>query len=219
MAQPASEDRPILHFTHVSHLSRVIVDGAVLADSIVGARLTHEVGDRGVKANRRVFEVTCGPEGHPCDYVPFYFAPKSPMLFKIAIGGVEQYQDGQDPLVYLVSSIGSVVNANLDWVFSDGNCGARLTEYFDDLALLDSVIDWPLMRSTMWNNTADDPTRATRRAAEFLVHQKFPWELVRGLVTRTEDTAEVVRGILDEHEASLPVTVRSAWYYNGSRYR
>lgn len=124
---PSPKDRAILHFTHLRHLGTIITGGSILADALVGNRLQHEVGDLGIKANRRTFPVTCGPGGYPCDYVPFYFAPCSPMLYKIAVGGVPHYQDGQDPLVYLVSRIGDVVDASLNWVFSDGNCGAVLT--------------------------------------------------------------------------------------------
>jgi ssDNA thymidine ADP-ribosyltransferase, DarT len=57
------------------------------------------------------------------------------------------------------------VALGLGWVFSNGNCGALATEYFDDLGLLSTKVDWPLQRARMWNATADDPTRATRRAA------------------------------------------------------
>ena len=138
--KPPPESRPIMHFTHMDHLPEIIEGGYLYADSLVGNRLRREVGDRGIKGNRRVYEVTCGPRGHPCDYVPFYFAPRSPMLYKIAIGGVEQYQDGQDPLVYLLTTIGSVLDRNLPWVFSNGNCGSYLTEYFDDLALLNTEV-------------------------------------------------------------------------------
>ena len=141
------------------------------------------------------------------------------MLYKLGIGGVPHYQDGQDLLVYLVGTIGDVVRAGLPWVFSNGNCGARLTEYYDDLRLLDSKVDWPLMRALMWKDTADDPTRATRRAAEFLVHERMPWSLIRGLVTRTEATADLVRGLLSVKGQTLQVVVRPSWYYDGERFR
>jgi ssDNA thymidine ADP-ribosyltransferase, DarT len=52
-------------------------------------------------------------------------------------------------------------------VFSDGNCAAAITQVYADLNRRDSVIDWRLMRATMWNNTADDPDRKRRRQAEF----------------------------------------------------
>jgi ssDNA thymidine ADP-ribosyltransferase, DarT len=140
------------------------------------------------------------------------------MLYKIAIGGVEHYREGQDPLVYLVSAITDVLQAGIPWVFSNGNCGARLTEYYDDLTLLDTKVDWPLQMARMWRATADDPTRATRRAAEFLVHQRLPWSLVRELVVRTEATASTVRELLTSLGQNLRVVVRPDWYYQGHRF-
>lgn len=214
-----AKERRILHFTHFRHIGGMIDDDALYADSHVGTRLQVEIGDRSIKAYRRIYPVTCGPGGHPCDYVPFYFAPRSPMLYKIGIGGVPHYQDGQDPLVYLVGTIGDVVRAGLRCVFSNGNCGARLTEYYDDLRLLDSEVDWPLMRARMWKDTAEDPTRATPCAAEFLVHERMPWSLIRGLVTRTEATADMVRGLLSDKGQTLQVVVRPDWYYDGERFR
>ena len=53
------------------------------------------------------------------DYVPFYFAPRSPMVFKLAKGGVPTYTDGQDPLIYLMSTVEAVVQAGLRYLFSD----------------------------------------------------------------------------------------------------
>jgi hypothetical protein len=219
MALPAPIDRTILHFTHLSNLPIVLDRGSLLADAIVGTHLKCEVGDRGIKANRRELAVTHGPGGHPCDYVPFYFAPRSPMLYKIAVGGVPHYQDGQDPLVYLCTTIGTVVRAGRPWVFSNGNCGAHLTEYSDDLGQLDSMVDWPLQSETIWRSTAEDPTRATRRAAEFLVHERLPWAHVNHLVVRTPAMAEAVKEILARTSQRQAVFVRPDWYYQGSKYR
>ncbi|MBW0103663.1 DUF4433 domain-containing protein [Pseudonocardia sp. KRD-291] len=202
----------------MTNLPEMLAVGALVADSLVSDQLQCEVGDLGIKHTRRSLHVTCGARGHPCDYVPFYFAPKSPMLYKIAVGGVPHYQDGQDPLVYLSSTIGAVVDAGLPWVFSDGNCGAQLTEYFEDLAELDAAVDWPLQAAKMWNSTAEDPTRATRRAAEFLVHQRLPWPLVRQLVVRNETTASLVRAYLTAAGHQQPVIVRPTWYYQGAKF-
>jgi len=210
-APPRAELRSLwlrVHFTHIDNLRRILADGALRADAHVGARLATEVGDRGIKAVRRRYVVTCGPGGHPADYVPFYFAPRWPMLYRIARGGVAHYQDGQTPLVYLVSTVGEVIRSGRGWVFSNGNCGAPTTEYFDDLGLLDTKVDWPLQRARVWSDTADDPTRATRRAAEFLVHQMVPRALIRQFVTRTPATARAVREILSDAGSLQEVIVR-----------
>ena len=203
MSRPhhAAEGRQIMHFTHLSNLSMVIEEGALFADSCVGDRLRVEVGNRRIKAYRRVYRVACGLGGYPGDYVPFYFESQSLTLASIASGCVPRYQEGQDPLVYLVGTIGEVVRAGLPWVFSNGNCGARGTAYFNDLTLL------------------SEPARAKLDQAEFLVHERMPWSLIRELVTRTEATAAMVRRLLSAKGQTLQVVVRPDWYYDGERFR
>lgn len=70
------------------------------------------------------------------------------MLYRIARGGVAQYQHGQTALVYLVTTIDDVHRSGLRWVFSNGNCGALTTEHFNDLQLLDVKVDWDPARGS-----------------------------------------------------------------------
>lgn len=127
------------------------------------------------------------------EYVPFYFAPRSPMLFRIQRGGVDGVSSDAGRLVYVVSSTDAVVEAGHVYVFTDGNAAAAFTEFHDDPDRLDEVVDWPLMKATMWSNTPDDPDRRRRRGAEFVVHQALPFELVHELCVYNAD-ARAVRG-------------------------
>lgn len=104
------------------------------------------------------------------------------------------------------------------WVFSDGNCGAELTEYYDDLGELDSTIDWPLQTARDWFNTADDPNRMTRRAAEFLVHRAMPWPVIRRITVRDKAIAVTVRDLLATMSEGREIRVRPSWYYDGDKY-
>lgn len=124
------------------------------------------------------------PFGRVADYVPFYFAPRSPMLLTLARGNVPTYSGGQDPLVYLVSSAEAVAACGQACLFSDGNCASPLTQFFGDLAPLSSAVDWELMTARMWANTPDDQDRMRRRMAEFLVHQRVPVSCVSLVVAR-----------------------------------
>lgn len=208
-----------MHFTHIDNLDHILADGALYPDARVGDRMVTEVGDRSIKAVRRCNTVTCGPGGHPANYVPFYFAPRSPMLYRIARGSVAHYHDGQASLIYLVSTVGAVVEAGLRWIFSNGNCGSPTTGYFDSIALLDAEIDWTLMRAELWHNTADDPNRMTRRAAEFLVHERMPWSLISSVVARTSHMAALASDTISRAGTPRSVIVRPSWYYNGEQYR
>jgi hypothetical protein len=172
-----------------------------------------EAGDLNVKALRKQRRVPLSPFGRVADYVPFYFAPRSPMLYTLAKGNVPTYTDGQDPLVYLTSSTEAAAAAGLPCLFSDGNCASPLTEVFDDPAALESAIDWEIMTAKMWANTLDDQDRMRRRMAEFLVHQRVPVACISLIVVRRETIMDRVKAILAAHGSGIPVVVRPWWYF------
>jgi hypothetical protein len=205
----------ILHFTHVSNLPGILASGGLIADSQVerGSGLLVEAADLDIKSSRRTAPVGLPPYGCVADYVPFYFAPRSPMLFKLARGGVPTYTGGQDPLIYLVSAVETVVGAGLQWLFSDGNCAAAVSQVFNDLSVLDTVVDWQVMDMTIWKNTAHDPDRMRRRMAEFLVHGRVPMTCMIGIAVRSESVKGQVRDVLAAHSPELPVLVRPNWYF------
>ena len=212
---PRQSRRLIMHFTHVNNLAGILAAGCLQADGLVerGSSLVTEAADLDIKARRRALPLPMPPYGTVADYVPFYFAPRSPMLFKLHKGGVLTYTEGQDPLIYLVTTVEAVTTVGLRSVFSDGNCAAAITQIYADFNRLDSVIDWQLMAETMWNNTADDPDRMRRRMAEFLVHERVPVSCLAGIVVRTESMRERVERILAEHGSALPVRVQPGWYF------
>lgn len=214
MPEPTGRTIEMYHFTHVSHLPALVKDG-LLSDNRMArdGRPFTEVGNREIKANRRSLPVTAGPGGCPADYVPFYFAPRSPMMYTISLGNVAHYQAGLEPLIYLVTTLDRIVDAGLPFVFSDGNCGAAITDYSADLDQIDQYIDWPLMRAKMWNNVPEDLDRMRRRMAEFLVHERVPWNTFTEVGTMTERMAEAVTVTLNELNTRTPVRVRRDWFY------
>jgi hypothetical protein len=204
----------IMHFTHVDNLPGVLAAGCLLADSLVdrSSALRVEAADLDIKADRKRMRVPLAPHGCVADYVPFYFAPRSPMLYKLHKGGVPNYKGGQDPLVYLVSSAEAVV-AGASFVFSDGNCASAVTQFASDLAQIESVVDWEVMNATMWANTADDPDRKRRRMAEFLVHQRVPLGRLSGIVVRRDTMKAQVNKLLASNSIYLPVRTQPSWYF------
>jgi|SRR5215469_9621320 len=142
----------IMHFTHTKNLPGILAAGCLQADSLVdrSSALKVEAADLDIKAARKRVQVPLAPYGCMADYVPFYFAPRSPMLYKLTKNGVANYTDGQDPLVYLVSSAEAAASGGASFLFSDGNCASSLTQYANDLTLLESAVDWELMKAYMW---------------------------------------------------------------------
>lgn len=211
-----------MHFTHIDNLPRILKAGKLFSDASVGPQLATNVGAVEIKARRRQRAVPCPPGGFVADYVPFYFAPRSPMMYRIACdhrdGKAGCYPGGDDPLVYLVSTVESVHAAGLDWVASDGNCAVGLTTFSTKLDELAALVDWPLLQADIWRNIPEDMDRMRRRAAEFLVHREFPLNLLIGYAVRTEERQEQVRQVLRDAGIIEPyVRVRPGWYYGFER--
>ncbi|GAA3813858.1 toxin-antitoxin system toxin DarT [Streptomyces coacervatus] len=208
-------ERRLFHFTHVRHLPDILSDKQMVSDNVMQGRggVPVECGDRDVKAERRTRRITVPPYGCPADYVPFYFAPRSPMLYVISRGGVSTYQEGQAPLVYLVTSVDAVQASGRPYVFSDGNCANEITRHFTDLSMMPSVVDWEIIGARYWANTVDDGDRMRRRMAELLVHEHLPVTALHEAAAYDHDHAERVRRLFREVGAEIPVSVRREWYY------
>ena len=75
----------IYHITHLRNLQNILRDGGLWCDHIVEERnLAHvSIAYQHIKDRRARKQVPCGPGGTVSDYVPFYFAPRSPMLYVI----------------------------------------------------------------------------------------------------------------------------------------
>jgi hypothetical protein len=149
------------------------------------------------------------------DYVPFYFAARSPMLYTICRGNVPAYQGGQDPLVYLVTEPTQLQQLGCRFVFTDRNAYYAMADYADDLRRLDDLVDWELMESKMWNNTEAEPDRIERRMAEFLVHGAVPFGAFIAVGVRSEQMVDTVQRVLAALSAPPRVVVRRDWYFEG----
>lgn len=201
---------PIYHITPVQHLPKIIEEGGLHCDRNSQKVATVSIAHKTIKARRLKKLVPLGPRGVVADYVPFYFAPRSPMLYTINRGNVEGYTAGQAPIIYLCSSTEAVDAAGLKWVFTEGHAAMDYTDFFDDFKDLNKI-DWPLMNSKFWFDRDDYPDRCRCRQAEFLVHEFFPWGLVSKIGVLNNATAQPVTGILDG--SGPAVEVRKDWYY------
>ena len=148
------------------------------------------------------------------EYVAFYFGYLSPMLFQLKTGRVTGYDEGQDPLIYLVSNAQSIADAGIPFVFSDGHGIAAFTDWYDDLSQLGKV-DWEMVYQHYWADKPDDMDRQRRKQAEFLVHNFCPWSLIQEIAVINQSVKMQVENIIDGFKAEMrkPVIVRPGWYY------
>jgi hypothetical protein len=212
----------VLHFTHLDNLPSIVAAGALACDwQARQGPMATEVGDPSIKEARRRRVVPIPPGGTVGDYVPFYFAPRSPMMYRIACdcrGAVAgRYQGGDRPLIYLAARVAAVVDSGQPWVATDGNARVLISRFTSELAEVATMVDWPLMRAKMWNSTPDDPDRERRRMAELLVHRQVPLVLFHEVGAYSDAYAEQAQHTLGSHPLASRVVVRRDWYYGYER--
>ena len=132
------------------------------------------------------------------------------MMYTINRGNVPGYSAGQSELVYLRSSVETVLKYRLPFVFTDGHPIEAMSDMYDDVTSLNEV-DWSVMVLKYWKNTTDDPDRKRRRQAEFLVKDFMPLELVEevGCI----DHSAATQAIAHLPSARSRCSIRRDWYY------
>lgn len=205
---------PVMHFTHVDNLPTIISDG-LLSDSETrrSGALQVEIGHHDIKAGRRRRTVPIAPGGVVGEYVPFYFAPRSPMMFKIHRGGVSTYTAGLDRVVYLVSTLEALSASPCQCVVTDRNAARRVAAFAEATDDLDDFVDWPLMQARQWGKSDEDPDRPDRRSAECLVQEVVPWASFTEVVAKTNAAAADAQAAIAAGGYATPVTVRGQWYF------
>src|SRR5437763_7522216 len=165
----------IYHITHINNLLKIVQEGGLWSDAECRRQRINgqSIGYAHIKQRRMNRAVPLAPGGNLGEYVPFYFAPRSPMLFTIERHNTD-YKGGQEPVVHLVSSADAVSCANpaLQWVFTEGHAEIAFSQFFNHLQDL-NTIDWKTMDSYYLIDTDEDNDRKRLRLAEYLVDRFF----------------------------------------------
>lgn len=208
--------RPKLyHIAHVDRLPSIITDQCLWCDREVVRRapLGTTIGMNSIK-QRRLNELHLSSHAglFVGDCVPFYFCPRSVMLYLMYQGNHPEltYRGGQGPIVHFEADLHTVVDwadaQRRRWAFTLSNAGARYFEDRSNLAQL-GEIDWKAVNATDWRQCKDG------KQAEFLLELSFPWRLVERIGVLSRATYGLAVNALPARGHRPPVEIRPEWYY------
>lgn len=207
----------IYHITHVRNLETIVKDGALWSDAQRIARGIdcEVVGMSDIKQRRlERLAVPCHPGTKVGEYVPFYFCPRSIMLYLLYRGNHPEltYREGQGAIVHLEADLQRTVawaqSVGQKWAFSNGNAGAFYTRFFARLDQL-SQVNWAAVVAVDWQAAAIKEGKQ----AEFLVYDAFPWSLVERIGVHNQATAKLAGEAILGGNHRPPITVEIPWYY------
>ena len=172
------------------------------------------IGMNNIKERRSRLPVDCHPGTTVGQYVPFYFCPRSIMLYLLYMGNHPDltYNGGQGPIIHLSARLKDVVgwanNNDVKWAFTATNAGAGYTIFYNELSSLDEI-DWRAVDAADFR----DSEIKEGKQAEFLVLNSLPWELVAGIGVQNSKIFDKVKDILNSARHRPTVRVKKDWYY------
>ena len=205
----------IYHIVHLDRLGSIISDGGLWCDAAMAERdeTGTIIGMNSIK-KRRLEELSLS--SHPGLFVgqcvPFYFCPRSIMLYLIFRANHPEltYRGGQGPVLHLEADFLQTVawadDNSLRWAFTLSNAGAYYFEDRRDVAQLNKI-DWTAVFANDWQELKEG------KQAEFLIESTFPWELVTHVGVHSLRIRNQVRQIIEPLGHRPPVEIKPDWYY------
>lgn len=223
---PAPRPTRLFHITALANLPAICARGGLLSKNfgqVVGVAYQN-IAHAGAQGARAVRAVPNPPGGVVHDFVPFYFAPRSPMLYAINGGKVAGCPWRQEDIVYFETTVDNVVAAGQPYVFFDRNATLAFSQAYTDLALLDTAVAWDLLTEApaidgfcqYWQNrpsVAKYVDRMERRQAEFLVRQSVALTQITRVGVIDAIRQQEAEVILRQHQVPLRVDAIPGWYF------
>lgn len=169
---------------------------------------------------RRLSELSlsCFPDLKVGCCVPFYFCPRSVMLFMLHRANHPDitYRGGQETIVHLEIDLYEAVSwakkNNVRWAFTPSNAGAFYTEAYCSLDSLDQI-NWEAAAAAKWSGNNVPRLIREGKQAEFLIEGSFPWTLVSRVGVLSVEAYREVSMALQGVSSKPRIEVKKDWYY------
>lgn len=212
---PIPDSPKIYHIVHHDRLASIVGEGGLLSDAQMAQRQGRGtvIGMSSIK-QRRLEELSLA--SHPGLYVgecvPFYFCPRSIMLYLLHCGNHQDltYRGGQQPIIHLEADLRRTVEwaeqHGKRWAFTLSNAGSY---YFEDRNNLQHLgeVNWDAVQAQNWSGNKEG------KQAEFLIEGGFPWELVERIGVYSQGVATQVIQMMQGLTHKPRVEILRGWYY------
>lgn len=143
------------------------------------------IGHRQLIADRHEYEIPLADAGHLGEYIPFYFAGHSPMLYLIKNGYQGVVQRAQSDIVFILCDFEKIKQEGFEYLFTDRNAKLSLANYYKEESDFDKL-EWEIIKDKRWKNDEENISRQDYKQAEFLVRHHIPVSCIYALVVKTQ---------------------------------
>jgi hypothetical protein len=217
---PVPAHPKIFHILHVDRLSSIIADGFLWSDALMVQRqaVGTTIGMSNIKARRlSKLSLSCHPDLRVGHCAPFYFCPRSVMLFLIYRRNEElTYKGGQQSIIHFEADLHATIawaqQQNLRWAFTLSNAGAYYFEDRSDVANLGDI-NWDAVQARQWSGNGISRSIKEGKQAEFLIERSFPWHLVERIGVHSPSIVPLVSNAMQGSTHRPRIEIKREWYY------
>lgn len=220
----------LFHFTAFRNLKSILETNALKSKNLLRREKIKpiNIACNNIQDKRaRTFINNHGQTLHDC--VPFYFAPRSPMLCSVVRKNVQDAEEtNQDNFIYFVTTLEYLLNLNFK--FTDYQAVSAYANIYTDLSDLNKICWNLILEPPHWprpcppfpgyckyfHNRDAVPEYVKRkeaRQAEFLVLNEVPLDRIMLIVVKSENLKTDVENMLHEFGINIKVEVRKDWYF------
>ncbi|TFD15623.1 DUF4433 domain-containing protein [Cryobacterium sp. TMT4-10] len=212
-------EQRIYHVTHIRNLAGILGSGRLLADASDAweTRPAVDLSSVLTRAARRAAVVTEADDTRVAAYVPFFLSPNAYLWDGILTGATDPRLSGQahDAEIFdFVILVSTVKKLRDDLATADEPAAAAVVVTDADAAgPLTSFSAAPESADRLLRRLRADQESGAIRAAELLVSEQFPFQLVTLIGVANDKVRDAVRGILAAGAHKPKVAVYPPWFH------
>lgn len=205
----AYRSRNAYHFTSIENLESIINDGLLSTNLKRRRGITHvNVAEEGIQERRALMQVP-GANGRTVhDYVPFYFAKKTPMQLAV----LHKKNVDQQFVIYLSISL-NVLDTRSGVYFTDSSANTNVPPNFysgNEAFRLDGL-DWGLIDSHRWSY--NNETDRHRKMAELLLPDQVLLSEINQIITWNQSISNCVKQIFQNKGLDAPDVIEGDYQH------
>ena len=207
----------IYHIVHIDKLKSILDSGFLFCDAGMMQKPQNGsmIGIQNIKDRRLSNQLSSVNNLTVGQCVPFYFCPRSVMLYVIKCQNSPDlsYLGGQNNILHLVFDLQNVLewakNEALQTCFTTSNAGSFYFEDYSDFSEIHNKINWDAVNTNKWV----DKTIKEQKQAEFLIEKKLSVKLLETIGVYNLQNYDNVVKILSDYDVKPQVLQKKEWYY------
>ncbi|MGN1152447.1 MAG: DUF4433 domain-containing protein [Candidatus Gastranaerophilaceae bacterium] len=211
----------IYHIIHIDRLESILSDGFLFCDAIIHERNNSgtTIGISKIKERRLSKKLSSLPDLSVGQCVPFYFCPRSVMLYVIQCQNNPDlsYKNGQDDIIHLVFDMHTVIDwackNNYKTCYTTSNAGSNYFQDYSDFSDIHNKVDWKAVDAEKWSGVGINPEIKENKQAEFLIENKLSIELLESIGVYNLQNYQKVNKIFNNCSFSPRISIQPSWYY------